>query len=89
MRACLLLFIGASGLFAASAGGLKWTAPTGWKSTGTTSMRAATYPIPPVPGDKEGAECVVYYFGPGQGGPIDANLARWEGQFTIAGKPSR
>jgi hypothetical protein len=25
---------------------------------------------------------VVYYFGPGQGGSADANIARWTGQFS-------
>ena len=50
-------------------------------------MRAATYPVPPVQGDREGAECVVYFFGAGQGGSIQANIDRWEGQFkTSSGK---
>ncbi len=52
-------------------------------------MRAATYPVPPVAGDREGAECAVYFFGPGQGGSIEANIDRWEGQFTSpGGKPA-
>ena len=52
-------------------------------------MRAATYPVPPVPGDREGAECVVYFFGPGQGGGVEANINRWEGQFKARdGKPA-
>jgi len=44
-------------------------------------MRAATYEA----GD---SECVVYFFGQGQGGSIDANLARWSGQVTRDGKPA-
>lgn len=88
MRIFFLLVIGASALLAESAAGLKWTPPPGWKSTGTTSMRAATYPVPATSGDKEGAECAVYYFGPGQGGSVQANLARWEAQFKVAGKPA-
>ena len=44
-------------------------------------MRAASYTIPAAPGDSEGGECIVYYFGPGQGGGVDANVQRWIGQF--------
>ena len=51
-------------------------------------MRAATYPVAPVPGDRKGAECVVYFFGPGQGGTVQANIDRWQGQFKgPGGKP--
>ena len=68
---------------------MKWWPPAGWKSIGTTSMRAATYPVAPVPGDREGAECVVYFFGPGQGGTVQANIDRWQGQFKgPGGKPA-
>ena len=52
-------------------------------------MRAATYPVVPAQGDKDAAECVVYFFGVGQGGSIQANLDRWKGQFqTQDGKPA-
>lgn len=44
-------------------------------------MRAASYTISAAPGDSEGGECIVYYFGPGQGGSVEANLERWIGQF--------
>ncbi len=44
-------------------------------------MRAATYKLPPAPGDSDGAECVVYFFGAGQGGSVQANIDRWAGQF--------
>lgn len=89
MRHWLLLLICATALFADSVAGLKWTPPSGWKSSGTTSMRAATYPVTPVSGDREGAECVVYFFGAGQGGGVQANIERWEGQFKApGGKPA-
>ena len=68
-------------MLAESAAGVKWTPPAGWVSSGATSMRAATYTV-------AGAECVVYFFGQGQGGSVDANIQRWEGQFTQAGKPA-
>ena len=45
-------------------------------------MRAATYEVPP------DAECVVYFFGQGQGGSVEANLARWGSQFTVDGQPA-
>jgi hypothetical protein len=41
-------------------------------------MRLAQYRVPGPGGD---AECVVFYFGPGQGGDPQANAARWAGQF--------
>jgi hypothetical protein len=44
-------------------------------------MRAATYDVPAAPGDSEGAECAVFFFGPGQGGGVQANIDRWLGQF--------
>jgi hypothetical protein len=54
--------------------GLKWTPPAGWKIEGARPMRAATYTV-------DDAECAVYFFGQGQGGSIDDNLARWKKQF--------
>jgi hypothetical protein len=76
-------------LGAESVAGLKWTAPAGWKNQGSQTMRAATYSVPATAGDKDSAECVVYFFGQGQGGPIEANMARWKSQFQTAdGKPS-
>jgi hypothetical protein len=52
-------------------------------------MRAATYTMAPAPGDKPGAECVVYFFGQDQGGSVDANIERWKGQVEGAdGKPA-
>ena len=52
-------------------------------------MRVATYGIPAEEGDGEDAECAVFYFGPGQGGTVRANLQRWYGQFEQPdGRPS-
>jgi len=48
-------------------------------------MRLATYTVPPAPGDQEGGECGVYYFGNGQGGSVQANMDRWIGQFQQSG----
>jgi hypothetical protein len=76
-------------VFAESAAGLRWTAPAGWKAEAARPMRAATYSIPLAAGDEGIAECVVNYFGPGQGGGVDANIERWRGQVLGAdGKPA-
>ncbi len=72
---------------AESAGGLQWTAPTAWKSQPQRPMRAATYAVPAAAGDKEDGECAVFYFGPGQGGGVEANLQRWVAQFETTAKP--
>jgi hypothetical protein len=86
--ATLLLFTSVS-LFAQSAAGLRWTAPAGWKAEAERPMRAATYSIVPATGDTGVAECVVNFFGPGQGGGIDANVERWKSQVLGAdGKPA-
>ena len=75
---------------AETAGGIQWTAPTGWKSQGARPMRAATYMVPATAGDKEDGECAVFYFGQGQGGAVQDNLDRWIGQFQQPdGKPSK
>ena len=60
--------------------GLVWTDPPEWESQPpSSSMRRAQYRIPGEAGD---AECVVFYFGPGQGGGVEDNVARWAGQFS-------
>ncbi len=88
-----LLFVGLMGmamlLTAETVAGLKWASPAGWKNLGAQTMRAATYDVPSAPGDKENAECVVYFFGQGQGGTVEANMERWKSQFQTAnGKPA-
>lgn len=86
--AAALVFLSA-GLLAESAAGIRWTAPAGWKAEGPRPMRAATYTIAPAAGDSVGAECIVNYFGPGQGGGVDANVERWKGQVLGPdGKPA-
>lgn len=56
--------------------------PAGWvTATATSSMRLAQYTIPAKDGSVA-AEVVVYFFGKGQGGNVEANLARWKAQFS-------
>ncbi len=68
--------------------GLTWKAPGGWTSEPpSSSMRRAQYRVSGPGGD---AECVIFYFGPGQGGDAKANVERWADQFTQPdGRPSR
>jgi hypothetical protein len=88
MRMGLVVFFGFA-LMAETVGGLRWAPPAGWKSEGNAPMRAATYLVTPAQGDNERAECVVYFFGAGQGGSVQANLDRWKSQFTGEdGKPA-
>lgn len=79
--AFVMLALCSVSLFAESAAGVRWTAPAGWQAEGPRPMRAATYTIAPVAGDTPGAECVINYFGPGQGGSIGDNLERWKNQM--------
>ena len=62
---------------------LEFTTPAGWLAeTPTSSMRKAQYRLPRAAGDAEDGECVVYWFGAGGGGGVDANLERWCTQFA-------
>jgi hypothetical protein len=65
---------------------LTWTAPGDWMAVAPDNpMRKAQYRVPGEAGD---AECVVFYFGPGEGGDPLANAERWANQFTLAdGRP--
>jgi hypothetical protein len=64
---------------ASSAAGVEWTVPTGWVKGGEKPMRAATYTV----GSGEAlAECAVFFFGAGQGGDVEANIARWISQVN-------
>jgi len=61
---------------------LAWTSPSGWIAEKPASaMRRAQYKVPGKAGD---GECVVFYFGPGQGGDPMANAKRWADMFTTA-----
>ena len=68
---------------------MTWAAPAAWKEQAPRPMRAATYTVPAAAGDTEAAECGVYFFGRGQGGDADANIARWVGQFEGGSSPKR
>jgi len=60
---------------------LTFTAPEGWNAVPSSSpMRAATLHTPIENSDKT-LETVFFYFGPGQGGDVEANVTRWFRQF--------
>jgi hypothetical protein len=71
-----------------AAGGIQWTVPTRWTSGGGSTMRVDTYTVPAAKGAEPG-ECAVFFFGSGQGGGIDDNVARWGKQFEGAPAPKR
>lgn len=71
----------------APAQSLTWTVPSSWVNEKPSSgMRKAQYRIP---GKSGAAECVVFYFGPGDGGDTKSNVERWKGQFLNADAKSR
>ena len=70
-------------LIGAEVGGVQFDDPSGWNST-PKPMRAANYTIPAAEGDRQDGEMAVFYFGPGQGGGVEANVRRWLGQFVKA-----
>jgi len=71
-------------------GELRFKAPNGWVTERpTSSMRVSQYQLPAAEGDAESASLVIYYFGQGQGGSVEANLQRWIGQMqTPDGTPA-
>src|ERR1700732_1069632 len=75
MRSVWLMVLAAAYLIADSGAGVQWTQPKNWQAQAQRPMRLATYVVP------DGGECGVYYFGPGQGGGVQANVERWVGQF--------
>jgi len=65
---------------------LTYQVPAGWRTEQPrSSMRLAQFALPKAAGDSEDAIAVIYFFGEGQGGAVDANLERWAGQMAQAG----
>ena len=69
---------------AESAGGMSWTMPAGWKTMPDRPMRAASYVVSPIAPDTAASDCVVYFFGRGQGGSVADNIERWRNQVLGA-----
>ncbi|MCA9243334.1 MAG: hypothetical protein KDA32_05220 [Phycisphaerales bacterium] len=63
-------------------GELKYQASTDWRPIRpSSSLRRAQFQLPRAEGDNEDGEMVVFYFGPGEGGTVSANIDRWRGMF--------
>jgi hypothetical protein len=61
---------------------ITWVDPPAFKRVPPSNpMRKASFIVPRAPVDSEDGELTVFYFGPGQGGSIDANVDRWVKQF--------
>lgn len=64
---------------------LAYDAPDEWEREPVRSaMRSDQFRLPAVNEEETDGELVVYYFGPGGGGGVEANLERWTGQFSLA-----
>ncbi len=70
-------------------GELQYAPPADWQPVPPRStMRKAQFALPKADGDSDDGELIVFYFGPGEGGPTMANLDRWRGQFVDpSGRP--
>lgn len=65
-----------------SAAGLNFTLPEGWdREQPSSNMRAAQAAVN---GSGGAGQLTVFFFGPGGGGSVDANLSRWVGQMEAA-----
>jgi len=72
----------APGAGAAQEGSIQFDLPVTWQSQPpASSMRMAQASIPGAGGP---ADLVVFYFGPGGGGPVEANIQRWIDQMDPA-----
>ena len=71
---------------AVMAAGLQFVMPEGWqRQQPSSNMRLAQAAIPGSAGE---GLLTVFFFGPGGGGGVDANLDRWAGQIE-GGEPQR
>lgn len=61
---------------------ITWEDPPSFKRVPPSNpMRKASFVVPRAEGDPADGDISVSYFGPGQGGSIDANVDRWVKQF--------
>src|SRR5262245_42192675 len=75
--------VGAAGQ--AQDGSIKFALPANWEQQQpANSMRVAQAVIPGGPGAGGPGDFVVFYFGPGQGGGVEANIQRWVDQMEPA-----
>ena len=64
---------------------LRSTLPVAWiEQEPSSSMRLAQFRVPGTESEGD-ANLILYYFGQGQGGSAEANIARWQSQFSNPG----
>lgn len=69
----------------AAAGSIEMDLPKSWeKQAPASNMRIAQASIP---GPGGPGEFAVFFFGPGRGGSVDANIERWVGQVETSDHP--
>ncbi len=62
--------------------GLSSKTPADWKeSEASSQFRFKQFTLPKQGEDKADAELILFFFGPGGGGGVDANVKRWKGMF--------
>ncbi len=65
--------------------GLSSRTPADWKEGEASSQfRFKQFTLPKAGDDKADAELIIFFFGPGGGGGVDANVKRWQGMFENA-----
>jgi hypothetical protein len=71
-------------------GDLEFTIPSKWRIEHVESpARGGQWRVPPLHGEGEGGEVVVFYFGPGVGGTAKENIEAWIGtMFNAEGHPA-
>jgi len=71
-------------------GNLKFTIPSRWKIEPVESpARGGQWRVPPLHGEGDGGEVVVFYFGKGIGGSAKENIDAWVGtMFNAEGHPA-
>ena len=86
--ACMLSAIGPGAASAQGNGtivtldGLQSRTPSTWADEQPTSrMRVRQFRLEPIGDDKDKAEVIIFFFGPGQGGSAEENVKRWKGVF--------
>jgi hypothetical protein len=86
--ACITILIVAFPAFTEDKGtpteldGLKSQVPASWKQKDGAGMRVMQFTIPKEKGDEHDGEFIVFFFGKGGGGGVDANITRWKGMIT-------
>ncbi len=78
-----------AGMSTASFKGYAMDVPSTWKlQPAANPMRVAEFELPTTADDSEAPSLIVFFFGVGGGGGVEANMDRWRGQFDDGGKPN-